>query len=42
MSASRGVVMGGYSTALYPGLALGSLALGPVITPSCSSGMATR
>ena len=27
----RGVVMGGYSTALYLGLALGSLALGPVI-----------
>jgi MFS family permease len=30
--ASRGVVMGGYSTALYLGLALGSFALGPVIT----------
>jgi CP family cyanate transporter-like MFS transporter len=30
--ASRGIVMGGYSTALYLGLALGSLALGPVIT----------
>jgi MFS family permease len=30
--ASRGLVMGGYSTALYLGLALGSLALGPVIT----------
>jgi MFS family permease len=29
--AMRGVVMGGYSTALYLGLALGSLALGPVI-----------
>jgi MFS family permease len=29
---SRGVVMGGYSTALYLGLALGSFALGPVIT----------
>jgi predicted MFS family arabinose efflux permease len=28
----RGVVMGGYSTALYLGLALGSFALGPVIT----------
>ena len=27
----RGLVMGGYSTALYLGLALGSLALGPVI-----------
>lgn len=30
--AMRGLVMGGYSTALYLGLALGSLALGPVIT----------
>jgi MFS family permease len=30
--AARGFVMGGYSTALYLGLALGSLALGPVIT----------
>jgi MFS family permease len=30
--ATRGLVMGGYSTALYLGLALGSLALGPVIT----------
>ena len=30
--AIRGLVMGGYSTALYLGLALGSLALGPVIT----------
>jgi len=29
--AVRGFVMGGYSTALYLGLALGSLALGPVI-----------
>ena len=29
--AVRGLVMGGYSTALYLGLALGSLALGPVI-----------
>jgi len=28
----RGVVMGGYSMSLYLGLALGSLALGPVIT----------
>ncbi len=28
----RGIVMGGYSTALYLGLALGSFALGPVIT----------
>jgi predicted MFS family arabinose efflux permease len=28
----RGLVMGGYSTALYLGLALGSLALGPVIS----------
>ena len=32
--ASRGIVMGGYSTALYLGLALGSFALGPVITHS--------
>ena len=30
--AARGVVMGGYSTCLYLGLALGSFALGPVIT----------
>jgi len=30
--ATRGLVMGGYSTALYLGLALGSLVLGPVIT----------
>jgi MFS family permease len=30
--AVRGLVMGGYSTALYLGLALGSLAAGPVIT----------
>jgi predicted MFS family arabinose efflux permease len=30
--AARGVVMGGYSTALYLGLAIGSFALGPVIT----------
>jgi len=30
--ATRGLVMGGYSTALYLGLALGSFALGPVIT----------
>jgi MFS family permease len=29
---TRGVVMGGYSTSLYLGLALGSFALGPVIT----------
>lgn len=29
--AVRGLVMGGYSTSLYLGLALGSLALGPVI-----------
>lgn len=29
--AVRGLVMGGYSTALYLGLAVGSLALGPVI-----------
>jgi MFS family permease len=29
--AMRGLVMGGYSTSLYLGLALGSLALGPVI-----------
>jgi predicted MFS family arabinose efflux permease len=29
--AARGLVMGGYSTALYLGLALGSFALGPVI-----------
>jgi predicted MFS family arabinose efflux permease len=31
-SATRGVVMGGYSTSLYLGLALGSFAMGPVIT----------
>jgi predicted MFS family arabinose efflux permease len=30
--AARGLVMGGYSTALYFGLGLGSFALGPVIT----------
>jgi predicted MFS family arabinose efflux permease len=30
--ASRGLVMGGYSTSLYLGLALGSLAFGPIIT----------
>ena len=30
--ATRGAVMGGYSTSLYLGLALGSFALGPVIT----------
>jgi len=30
--ATRGLVMGGYSTAMYLGLALGSFALGPVIT----------
>ena len=30
--ATRGVVMGGYSTSLYLGLAVGSFALGPVIT----------
>jgi len=30
--AARGLVMGGYSTALYLGLALGSFAPGPVIT----------
>jgi MFS family permease len=36
--AARGLVMGGYSTALYLGLALGSFALGPVIT---SHGYAT-
>jgi MFS family permease len=29
---TRGLVMGGYSTALYLGLALGSLAMGPVIS----------
>jgi MFS family permease len=29
---ARGLVMGGYSTALYLGLSLGSFALGPVIT----------
>lgn len=31
-AATRGLVMGGYSTCLYLGLAVGSLALGPVIT----------
>ena len=31
-SATRGLVMGGYSTSLYLGLALGSFAFGPVIT----------
>jgi MFS family permease len=31
-AALRGLVMGGYSTALYLGLALGSFAVGPVIT----------
>ncbi len=30
--ATRGLVMGGYSTSLYLGLALGSFALGPVVT----------
>jgi len=30
--AIRGLVMGGYSTALYLGLAIGSLAMGPVIS----------
>ena len=30
--ATRGVVMGGYSTSLYLGFALGSFALGPLIT----------
>jgi MFS family permease len=30
--ATRGLVMGGYSTSLYLGLGLGSFALGPVIT----------
>jgi predicted MFS family arabinose efflux permease len=30
--ATRGLVMGGYSTSLYLGLALGSFALGPIIT----------
>jgi predicted MFS family arabinose efflux permease len=30
--ATRGLVMGGYSTSLYLGLALGSFTLGPVIT----------
>jgi predicted MFS family arabinose efflux permease len=29
---TRGLVMGGYSTSMYLGLALGSFALGPVIT----------
>jgi MFS family permease len=32
--ATRGAVMGGYSTSLYLGLALGSFGLGPVITHS--------
>jgi predicted MFS family arabinose efflux permease len=32
MPAARGLVMGGYSTALYFRLGLGSFALGPVIT----------
>jgi predicted MFS family arabinose efflux permease len=31
-ASARGVVMGGYSTALYLGLAVGSLAFGPLIT----------
>jgi predicted MFS family arabinose efflux permease len=31
-AAARGLVMGGYSTSLYLGLALGSFAFGPVIT----------
>ena len=31
-SATRGLVMGGYSTALYLGLALGSFGVGPIIT----------
>jgi MFS family permease len=31
-SAARGLVMGGYSTSLYLGLALGSFVLGPIIT----------
>ena len=31
-AATRGLVMGGYSTSLYLGFALGSFALGPVIT----------
>jgi MFS family permease len=31
-AAARGLVMGGYSTALYLGLAVGAFALGPVIT----------
>lgn len=30
--ATRGLVMGGYSTSLYLGLALGSFAVGPIIT----------
>jgi predicted MFS family arabinose efflux permease len=30
--ATRGLVMGGYSTSMYLGLALGSFMLGPVIT----------
>jgi predicted MFS family arabinose efflux permease len=37
--AARGIVMGGYSTALYVGLAIGSFALGPVITSyGCAAG----
>src|SRR5262245_22629870 len=32
LSGARGVVMGGYSTSLYLGLAAGSFALGPAIT----------
>jgi predicted MFS family arabinose efflux permease len=31
-AAARGLVMGGYSTSLYLGLALGSFAFGPVMT----------
>jgi MFS transporter, DHA1 family, multidrug resistance protein len=31
-TATRGLVMGGYSTSLYLGFALGSFALGPIIT----------
>jgi predicted MFS family arabinose efflux permease len=31
---TRGLVMGGYSTMLYVGLALGSFALGPVVSHS--------
>jgi len=44
--ATRGLVMGGYSTALYLGFGLGSIALGPVIarygTPSASRPGAVR